>query len=87
MVNVGVEAFLPGSQVDIIPDVYKRQNVDRVNQLMQVVPENFTVLCGDDGLTVPFMACGASGLVSVTSHLLPGIMNSIVKPGLNQDMG
>ena len=28
-------------------------NVDRVNQLMQVVPENFTVLCGDDGLTVP----------------------------------
>ena len=62
-------------------------NVDRVNQLMQVVPENFTVLCGDDGLTVPFMACGASGLVSVTSNLLPGIMNSIVKAGLNQDMG
>jgi len=62
-------------------------NVDRVNQLMQVVPENFTVLCGDDGLTVPFMACGASGLVSVTSNLVPGIMNSIVKAGLNQDMG
>lgn len=32
------------------------------------------------------MACGASGLVSVTSNLLPGIMNSIVKAGLNQDM-
>ena len=62
-------------------------NVDRVNQLMQVVPENFTVLCGDDGLTVPFMACGASGLVSVTSNRVPGIMNSIVKAGLNQDMG
>lgn len=61
--------------------------MDRVNQLMQVVPENFTVLCGDDGLTVPFMACGASGLVSVTSNLVPGIMNSIVKAGLNQDMG
>ena len=61
--------------------------MDRVNQLMQVVPENFTVLCGDDGLPVPFMACGASGLVSVTSNLLPGIRNSIVKAGLNQDMG
>ena len=33
------------------------------------------------------MACGASGLVSVTSNLVPGIMNSIVKAGLNQDMG
>ena len=54
-------------------------NVDRVNQLMQVVPENFTVLCGDDGLTVPFMAGGARGLVSVTSNLVPGIMNSLQK--------
>ena len=60
-------------------------NVDRVNQLMQVVPENFTVLCGDDGLTVPFMACGASGLVSVTSNLVPGIMNSIVKAGYGRN--
>ena len=61
-------------------------SVDRVNQLMQVVPEDFTVLCGDDGLTVPFMACGASGLVSVTSNLVPGIMNSIVKAGLDHNI-
>lgn len=61
-------------------------NVDRVSQLMQVVPEDFTILCGDDGLTVPFMACGASGLVSVSSNLIPGIMNSIVKAGLDKNM-
>lgn len=61
-------------------------SVDRVNQLMQVVPDDFTVLCGDDGLTVPFMSCGASGLVSVTSNLVPDIMNSIVKAGLEQNM-
>ncbi len=61
-------------------------SVDRVNQLMQVVPEDFTILCGDDGLTVPFMSCGAVGLVSVTSNLVPGIMNELVQAGLNQDM-
>lgn len=61
-------------------------SVDRVNQLMQVVPEDFTILCGDDGLTVPFMSCGAVGLVSVTSNLVPGIMNELVQAGLKQDM-
>lgn len=61
-------------------------SVDRVNQLMQVIPQDFTVLCGDDGLTVPFMSCGASGLVSVTSNLIPEVMNAIVKAGLNRDM-
>ncbi len=61
-------------------------NVDRVNQLVQVLPEDFTVLCGDDGLTVPFMACGARGLVSVTSNLAPEEMNAIVNAGLNHDM-
>lgn len=62
-------------------------SVERINQLMQVIPDHFTVLCGDDGLTVPFMSCGATGLVSVTSNLVPGIMNSIVKAGLSQNMG
>ncbi len=53
-------------------------SVDRVNQLVQVLPEHFTVLCGDDGLALPFMSCGAVGLVSVTSNLIPAEMNELV---------
>ena len=33
---------------------------DRVNQLIQAVPEGFTILSGDDPLTLPFMACGTA---------------------------
>ncbi|MCB1973728.1 MAG: 4-hydroxy-tetrahydrodipicolinate synthase [Burkholderiaceae bacterium] len=51
---------------------------DRVNQLIQAVPEGFTILSGDDPLTLPFMACGAVGLVSVASNLIPEVMVSLV---------
>lgn len=54
-------------------------SVDRVNQLVQVLPENFAILSGDDPLTLPFMAAGACGLVSVASNLIPETMVALVK--------
>jgi len=46
-------------------------SADRVSQMRQVMPEKFTVLSGDDSLTLPFMAVGARGVVSVVSNLIP----------------
>jgi 4-hydroxy-tetrahydrodipicolinate synthase len=46
-------------------------SVDRVSDLRARLPEAFTILSGDDGLTLPFMAVGAVGVVSVVSNLLP----------------
>ena len=60
-------------------------SVDRVNQLVQEVPEGFSVLCGDDALCLPFMACGAVGLVSVASNIIPGEMNKLVEACLVSD--
>jgi 4-hydroxy-tetrahydrodipicolinate synthase len=58
-------------------------SVDRVNQLVQALPEEFAILCGDDPLTLPFVACGATGLVSVASNLIPDVMARIVRACLN----
>ncbi|MEI7908114.1 MAG: 4-hydroxy-tetrahydrodipicolinate synthase [Verrucomicrobiota bacterium] len=58
-------------------------SVDRVNQLLQVVPEDFAILCGDDPLTLPFIACGATGLVSVASNLIPDVIARLVRACLN----
>ena len=44
---------------------------DRVDQLKQICGESVTILCGDDGLTLPFIALGAKGVISVASNLLP----------------
>jgi len=58
-------------------------SVDRVNQLLQVLPEDFAILCGDDPLTLPFIACGATGLVSVASNLIPDVIARLVRACLN----
>lgn len=44
---------------------------DRVDQLRQTCGESVTILCGDDGLTVPFISLGAKGVISVASNLFP----------------
>lgn len=44
---------------------------DRVDQLKQTCGDSVTILCGDDGLTLPFISLGAKGVISVASNLLP----------------
>ncbi|MES2476744.1 MAG: 4-hydroxy-tetrahydrodipicolinate synthase [Verrucomicrobiota bacterium] len=53
-------------------------SVDRINQLVQALPEGFGILSGDDPLTLPFVAAGANGLVSVASNLIPEVIVSLV---------
>jgi 4-hydroxy-tetrahydrodipicolinate synthase len=60
-------------------------SVDRISQLRQALPENFALLSGDDPLTLPFMICGASGLVSVASNIIPAVMSNLVQKCLDGD--
>ena len=46
-------------------------NPDRVSQLRQAMGKGFSILSGDDALTLPFMAVGADGVVSVASNIIP----------------
>jgi 4-hydroxy-tetrahydrodipicolinate synthase len=46
-------------------------SVDRVDQLKQAMGKDIVVLSGDDSLTLPFMAVGAEGVISVASNLVP----------------
>jgi 4-hydroxy-tetrahydrodipicolinate synthase len=54
-------------------------SADRVSLLRQAVPDKFNILSGDDSLTLPFMAVGARGVVSVVSNLIPGEISRMVK--------
>jgi 4-hydroxy-tetrahydrodipicolinate synthase len=54
-------------------------SVDRVSELVRRVPSGFTVLSGDDSLTLPFLAVGAVGVVSVVSNLFPADISRMVK--------
>jgi 4-hydroxy-tetrahydrodipicolinate synthase len=46
-------------------------NVDRVSQLHAALAPRFTILSGDDALTLPFLAVGARGVISVATNLVP----------------
>ena len=43
----------------------------KVSETVVALDSDFTVLSGDDGLTIPFIACGAKGVVSVASNIIP----------------
>jgi 4-hydroxy-tetrahydrodipicolinate synthase len=79
--------------VDIAPDTVARLakecrnivsikeasgSVERVSELRARLPESFTILSGDDSLTLPFMSVGAVGVVSVASNLFPAEICALV---------
>jgi len=86
---------IPGRcSVDIVPETVVRLakecgnivaikeasgSVERVSDLRRRLPESFTILSGDDSLTLPFMAVGAAGVVSVASNLFPGEVCALVR--------
>ena len=80
--------------VDILPETVERLakecrnivsikeasgSVERVGELRRRLPETFTILSGDDSLTLPFMAVGAAGVVSVASNLFPSEVCALVR--------
>ncbi len=54
-------------------------NVERVHQLRAAIPGPLAILSGDDSLTLPFMASGATGVISVASNLIPSEVRSLVE--------
>src|SRR5438445_9950353 len=54
-------------------------SVERVGELRRRLPREFSILSGDDSLTLPFMAVGAVGIVSVASNLFPAEVCSLVR--------
>jgi 4-hydroxy-tetrahydrodipicolinate synthase len=53
-------------------------NADRVSQLRAALSPKFIILSGDDSLTLPFMAVGAHGVVSVASNIIPREVSRMV---------
>ena len=54
-------------------------NVAQLAELYSVLPEEFTIYSGDDGLILPFMSVGATGLISVLSNIGGGILQDVMQ--------
>ncbi len=54
-------------------------NIAQIGDVLRDRPEHFSVLSGDDALTLPVMAAGGDGLISVTSNVTPRLMAQLVE--------
>jgi 4-hydroxy-tetrahydrodipicolinate synthase len=54
-------------------------SVQQASDIVQMCGERLTVLAGDDVLTLPIMAVGGKGVITVTANLLPADMANLVK--------
>lgn len=86
-IEIGVEttARLAADCKNVVAIKEAGGSVERVNQLFQALPSDFAILSGDDPLTLPFMACGAVGLVSVASNIVPEVLVKLVQTCLDGD--
>jgi 4-hydroxy-tetrahydrodipicolinate synthase len=60
-------------------------NIGQVATILNEVPSTFTVLSGDDAVTIPVMALGGRGIVSVVSNQIPGEMAQLAQACLRGD--
>ena len=61
-------------------------SLDQVSQIIALAGSDITVLSGDDSLTLPMMAVGAKGVVSVAANVVPKEIHNMVSAFLNGNL-
>lgn len=80
-IEIGVETVrrLAAACPNVIGIKEAGGSCDRVSQLRAVMGRKFVILSGDDSLTLPFMAVGGDGVISVASNVIPKEVASLVR--------
>lgn len=58
-------------------------NMEQIMAIIKDKPSDFHLISGDDALTFPIMAVGASGVISVINHAFPSVFSGMVQDALN----
>jgi 4-hydroxy-tetrahydrodipicolinate synthase len=60
-------------------------NISQMSSVIHQVPEHFNVLSGDDAITLPLIALGGRGIISVASNEIPAEMTQLAQLGMAGD--
>jgi 4-hydroxy-tetrahydrodipicolinate synthase len=60
-------------------------DIDQIGRVVAECPDDFEVLSGDDGMTLPILALGGKGVISVTSNVEPAKMIGLVRAAVAGD--
>ena len=72
-------AYLANTYENIVGLKQSYGNMDAVTELKSVCPNDFAIYSGDDSLTLPMLALGAHGVISVASHLFGKEIKSMIR--------
>lgn len=61
-------------------------NMEQIMELVRLKPEGFDILSGDDAITMPLIATGVSGVISVVANAFPEKFNQMVHASINEDL-
>ena len=85
-VNIEPATLARLAQIDNIVGVKEASgNIAQMANVIQQVPGTFSVLSGDDSITLPLIALGGRGVISVVSNEIPAEMTTLAKLCLNGD--
>lgn len=87
VVNMSVETIVRLAKINNIVCIKEASgDLDAMAQIISETASDFTLYSGDDGLTVPVLAIGGAGIVSVASHIIGNEMQDMINSFKNGDI-
>ncbi|GAB3066992.1 4-hydroxy-tetrahydrodipicolinate synthase [Virgibacillus ainsalahensis] len=80
VVNIDADTIIDLSKIDNIVSVKEASgDLDLASKVIENTSDDFSVYSGEDGLTIPMLAIGGDGVISVASHIIGNEMQNMVK--------
>ncbi|MGG0462533.1 4-hydroxy-tetrahydrodipicolinate synthase [Priestia aryabhattai] len=87
IVNISVETIVRLSEVPNVVSIKEASgDLDAMAEIISKTPSDFTLYSGDDGLTIPVLAIGGAGVISVASHIIGNDMQEMINAFKNGDV-
>ncbi len=85
--NMAVETTIELSKINNIVAVKEASgNMEQIMDLIRLRPTGFGILSGDDALTMPLIAAGADGVISVVANALPERFSAMVNNSMKENL-
>ena len=86
-VNIEPETIAELAKVKNIVAVKESSgNLDQMSRIIQLCGENFSLISGDDSLTLPIMSIGGTGIISVVANIVPRDVADMVDSFIKGDL-
>jgi 4-hydroxy-tetrahydrodipicolinate synthase len=80
VVNLSVDTVVRLAEIPNIVAIKEASgNLDAMSQIIENTPDTFSLYSGDDGLTIPALSIGGTGVISVASHVIGNEMQDMIK--------